>query len=100
MPVFGWFKRRRRRKLLAKPFPEALRQYLEPLHFYGQLNESEQSKLHGITTILLAEKHWEDCGGLELTPEIKVVIASQAALLILEIGHDYYRQDPLARLSR
>ena len=90
--MFGWLKRRRRKKLLAKPFPEELRRHLEPLHFDGQLGQDERAKLHDITTVLLAEKHWEGCGGLELTSEIQVVIASQAALLILEIEHDYYRR--------
>ncbi len=90
--MFGWFKRRRRRKLLAQPFPEGHRLVLQPLHFYKSLGPDQQVKLHDITTILLAEKSWEGCGGLELTLEIQVVIAAQAALLILEIEHDYYRR--------
>lgn len=48
-------------------------------------------RLRRITQILVAEKHWEGCGGLELTDEIPVTIAAQAALLLLGIEHDYYR---------
>jgi Mlc titration factor MtfA (ptsG expression regulator) len=35
--------------------------------------------------ILLAEKHFEGCGGIALTDEMKVTIAAQAAILLL--GH-------------
>ncbi len=40
--------------------------------------------------MLVAEKTWEGCDGLVVTAEMKVVIAAQASLLILEIEHDFY----------
>jgi Mlc titration factor MtfA (ptsG expression regulator) len=36
------------------------------------------------------EKSWEGCNGLEMTDEIRVTIAAQAALLLIAIQHDYY----------
>jgi len=41
--------------------------------------------------VFLQEKHWEGCGGLTLTDEIRVTIAAQACLLQLGLPHDYYR---------
>lgn len=40
--------------------------------------------------MLLAEKHWEGCGGLELTDEIRVTIAAQACVLLLHRESEYY----------
>lgn len=38
----------------------------------------------------MSEKHFEGCGGLELTDEIKVTVAAQACVLVLHRDHDYY----------
>lgn len=40
--------------------------------------------------MLLAEKHFEGCGGLVLTDEIRVTIAAQASVLLLHRDGDYY----------
>ena len=39
----------------------------------------------------MAEKNFEGCGGLVITNEIKVCIASQACLLLLHRSTDCYR---------
>lgn len=49
-----------------------------------------QTALRDTTRILIAEKNWEGCGGLAMNDEVRVAIASQAALLLLGIEHDYY----------
>lgn len=90
--IFSWFRHRRRRKLLAQPFPEAWATRLETLPFYERLGADERSRLHDILRVIVAEKRWEGCDGLELTEEMCVVIAAQAALLILEIEHEYFRR--------
>ena len=89
---FSWFRRRRRRKLLATPFPAEWVSFLVELPFYAGLNADERGRLHDILRVIIAEKDWEGCNGLELTDEIMVVIAAQAALLLLEIEHDHYRR--------
>ncbi|MDJ0521668.1 MAG: zinc-dependent peptidase, partial [Planctomycetota bacterium] len=88
--IFGWLRRRRRKKLLAKPFPGAWRAHLESLAFYRLLDADERRRLEGIARVLMAEKSWEGCGGLTITDEMRVVISAQAALLLLEIEHDYF----------
>jgi Mlc titration factor MtfA (ptsG expression regulator) len=40
--------------------------------------------------VFVAEKHFEGCGGLELTDEIRVTIAAQACLLLLHRETDYF----------
>ena len=89
--VFSWLKQRRRRKLLREPFPEEWRATLEALPFYRSLQTDEQKRLRQHVRVLIAEKNWEGCRGLEITDEIQVTIAAQACLLVLELPHDAYR---------
>ncbi len=89
--LFSWLKNRRRAKLLKAPFPEEWLGYLERnVPLYATLSEYERIKLCNDLRILVAEKHWEGCGGLVMTDEVKVTVAAHAALLLLGIRHDYF----------
>ncbi|MBW2526467.1 MAG: zinc-dependent peptidase [Deltaproteobacteria bacterium] len=90
--IWSWFKRRRRRKIAARPFPaEWSRALKRNFEHWSLLTKEEQARLREIIQVLVEEKYWEGCGGLELTDEVIVTVAAQAALLLLEIEHDYYR---------
>jgi len=92
MSVMGWFVNRRRRKIMRQPFPAA---WEEIIHrnfvYYRLLDDAEQAHLQKLMQVFIAEKNWEGAGGLELTDEIRITIAVQACLLILNMSHDYYR---------
>lgn len=89
--MFSWFQNRRRRKLLAEPFPAWWEPFLvNNVGHFPRLTPPEQAKLRDLTRVLVAEKSWEGCNGLMVTAEMKVTIAAQAALLLLGIDHDYY----------
>jgi len=82
--IFGWLKRRRRTSLLAKPFSDDWRRILNRnVGFYGLLSAAERAKLESDLRILIEETSFEGCAGLEITDEIKVTIAAQAAILLL-----------------
>lgn len=82
--LFNWLRRRRRAGLLAQPFPADWLPILERnVRHYRYLTGDEQAKLRDALRIFIAEKHWEGCGGLQMTDEIKVTIAAQACLLLL-----------------
>ncbi len=59
---------------------------------FDRLNEEDRQELLGHVQVFLAEKRFEGCGGLELTDEIRVTIATQACLLLLHRKTDYYPQ--------
>ena len=89
--LFPWSKAQHRRELLAQPFPAAWREYLAAdIAPFRHFSDAQKQKLQDVTRILIAEKSWEGCGGLTLTEEIQVVIAGQAALLVLGFEDDYY----------
>lgn len=91
---FDWLFRPRRhaarRALLAAPVPAAWQSILDRLPFYRHLDERGQQRIRDDLRVLIAEKNWEGCGGLVLTDEIRVTIAAQASLPLLNIEHDYY----------
>jgi MtfA peptidase len=89
--IFSWLKSRRRRQILAEPFPDAWLEVLQrDVAYYGYLEPQQQAALREIVQVFVAEKNWEGCGGLVLTDEIKVTIAALAAILLLGMPHDYF----------
>ncbi|CAN5681965.1 MAG: zinc-dependent peptidase [Ilumatobacteraceae bacterium] len=56
------------------------------------LDDAERSRLGELADELLATKRWEAARGLELTDEVRTVIAAHAALLVLELDGDHYDQ--------
>ena len=76
--------RLKRRRLLATPFPPAwdgiLYRNLPP---YARLNKKLRDQLQDNIRIFIGEKSFEGCGGLTMTDEIKVTIAAQACMLLL-----------------
>lgn len=88
--MLGWFKRRRRRKILAQSWVENWGLHFNRnIRLSWNLDPQEVQKLQDCTKIFVAEKHWEGCDGLKLTEEIKVTIAGQACLMLLGV-EDYY----------
>jgi Mlc titration factor MtfA (ptsG expression regulator) len=91
--TFGLLKQRRRRNLTRKPFPAAWRSTItQNVPIFRRLQQADQIELLGHVQVFLAEKHFEGCGGLELTDEIRITIAAQACLLLLHRKTDYYPQ--------
>jgi hypothetical protein len=90
--MLGFLSKRRRRRIMAEPFPDAWRHSLErDLGAWPTLEDDERRVLEGIVQVMLAEKRWQGCGGLELNDRIRVAIAGQAGMLLLGLEHDYYR---------
>src|SRR5712691_10907846 len=89
--MFGFLKQRRRRQLRARPFPKEWRSIISrDILFFERLPADDQAELLGHVQVFLAEKRFEGCGGLQLTDEIRVTIATQACLLLLHRKTDYY----------
>jgi len=75
------------------PFPKAWLEILDKnIPYYRRLSEADRHELQGHIQVFLAEKHFEGCGGLELTDEVKLTIAAQACLLLLHRETDAYRR--------
>ena len=86
-------RRRRRRRVRAVPLPEAWRAVLaKNVPLYDMLPADYRRQVEDHVKVLLSEKKFEGCAGLELTDEIRLTIAAHAALLLL--GSDEPRYYP------
>jgi Mlc titration factor MtfA (ptsG expression regulator) len=89
--VFGLVKRKRRERLRAQPFPQAWRDLLRArVPLYRRLPAADRDELHGLMQIFLGEKGFEGCAGLELTDEMRLVVTSQACVLLLHRETDVF----------
>ena len=82
--MVGWFQARRRRRYLSQPAPPEWGRIIDDnVALARGLSPADHRHLLELVQIFIEEKHWEGCGGLELTEEMQVTIAAQACLLAL-----------------
>ncbi|SMF52803.1 hypothetical protein SAMN02745866_03360 [Alteromonadaceae bacterium Bs31] len=82
--VFYGFRRWRYRRAVVRPFPEAWSEILtRRLVVYRKLPDTQRAELERLILHFLYTKRFEGCAGLELTDEMRVIIAAEACLLIL-----------------
>lgn len=86
-------RRAKRKKLLAMPFPEQWKQIVQKnVPLYNRLPDLLKEQLHGLVHVFIAEKNYEACGGLEMTDEIRVTIAAQACMLLLNRKTTHFKK--------
>jgi hypothetical protein len=88
----GWLRSWRRRRVLQKHrIDEALWETAtRDLSFVGNLPANDVAKLKQLVLLFLAEKQFASGGGVEISDGMRVSIAAQACLPILELGLDWY----------
>ena len=90
--MWHWVRDRRRQRILETPFPPEWEAVLrDSVARYALLGDGDRRHLRDLVQVFVAEKHWEGCGGLALTDEIRVTIAAEACLMVLALPHDLYR---------
>ncbi len=60
--------------------------------WFDALIETEQDRIGELAGQLLTEKRWEAANGFDLTEEIRLTISLQAALMVLGLSFDHYRE--------
>ncbi len=88
----GWLKDRRRRRVLARhridePLWHAV---VGSLPFLRGLSAEELRRLRELTLLFLAEKQFSGAHGFALDDAMRLSIAAQACLPVLELGLDRY----------
>jgi len=59
--------------------------------FLRVLSTREAARLRDLSVLFLHEKHFSAAAGLQLNEPMRLFVAAQACVLILELGLDYYR---------
>ncbi|GHG61305.1 hypothetical protein GCM10010919_05590 [Alishewanella longhuensis] len=86
-----YFRKWQRQKIKAKPFPEAWRRVLKQrMPYFRALPADLQLQLKKHIQVFIAEKDFIGCEGLTVTDEMRVTIAAQACLLLLNRADYYY----------
>jgi Mlc titration factor MtfA (ptsG expression regulator) len=83
----GW----RLKRALRQPMPPAFIAILErTIPVYARMPAPLREQLHGLVKRFLHEKTFVGCAGLEVTEEMRVTIAAQACLLLLNRRPEVY----------
>jgi len=90
--MFRWLRRIRRKRFLREGLSEESRQWLDLLPVLFDLPPGDRRRLEGLTRVFIEEKHFEGCGGQLISDKVRVVIAAQACLLILNLHHDFFHR--------
>jgi Mlc titration factor MtfA (ptsG expression regulator) len=89
--MFNWLTRRRRDQARRQPFPPDWRAIIDRnVPYVRWLSPADRDELIGHVQVFLAEKHFEGCGGLTITDEMRVTIAAQACVLLLHRPSNYF----------
>ncbi len=89
--MFNFFKRLRRKKILASDFPDAwldiLRRNIWQFRF---LHREHQQRVLDTVQVMADEKSWEGVDGFAISPEVIVTISGTASLLTLGLAEPYF----------
>jgi len=81
----------KRNKVRALPFKKQWRKIIQQrMPYFRQMPTDLQLQLKQHIQVFLSEKDFIGCNGIEITDEIRVTIAAQACLLLLNRKTDYY----------
>lgn len=84
-------RRLRRERLVQQAFPALWRDYLrEDFHLYVKLPPPLRTKLEGLINIFIDEKVFLGRNGFDISDRVRVLVAAQACLLILNKPGRYY----------
>jgi Mlc titration factor MtfA (ptsG expression regulator) len=84
--LWGWRKRHRRKRILTAPVPARWLSLVDSaVPWYRHWDSRTRKKLLDDIRIFIAEKHWEGWNGLGVSERIQVVIAAQAAMMLVGI---------------
>src|SRR5258708_30052081 len=88
----GFFRNwRRKRVLKSARIDEALwARVASRLSFLRGLSKEETARLKGLVLLFLAEKEMHGARGFKLTDDVRLSVAAQACLPILNLGLDIY----------
>ena len=81
----------KRDKIRALPFKKQWRKIIQQrMPYFRQMPTDLQLQLKQHIQVFIAEKDFIGCNGIKINDEIKITIAAQACLLLLNRKTDYY----------
>lgn len=82
--LFFYYPKWRDQRIVNAPFPSAWQKVVDRrIPFFKKLGETAQKQLQDDVKLFIAKKDFTGCNGLEINDEIRVTIAAEACLLLL-----------------
>jgi Mlc titration factor MtfA (ptsG expression regulator)/Tfp pilus assembly protein PilF len=89
--LLTWLRNRRRRRLLAEPFPADWARLLERrVRHFRHLPALQRRRAEQIIQVLVGEKEWAGAGDFKVTTDMAVTIAGQAAVMVSGFDEPYF----------
>ena len=86
-----WLRNRRRRQIISRPLGvEAEQTFRRYVRHFSKLPPAQHDRAIKIVQVLLAEKDWSAAGRFQLTEQMRVAIAGNAAVLASGFPKPYY----------
>lgn len=86
-----WRKKQQRAKICAEPFPTAWRHIIKRrFPYFHSMPADLQLQLKKKIQIFVAEKEFIGCNGIVIDDDIRITVAAQACLLLLNRRTDFY----------
>lgn len=98
--MWGWWQRYRRQHWLAQPVPHAWRQIVDRnVALYRLLPPDAAQRVLALAQVIARERHFAGQRGLEITDEVRLTIAAQAAFLLLGNPDYFFERVPTIYVS-
>src|SRR5512135_2468747 len=89
--VLGFLATARQRTYLPRPVPESWAVIIKrSVPLTDRLTPAQLSRLQTLVRVFLEDVRFEGCGGLQVTDEMRVTIAAQACLLLVNLRFPWY----------
>lgn len=89
--TYKWHKQHKRKQIMALETPKKWVDYIKSnVAIYHFLPKPLQQELLRHVNVFLSEKYFSGHAGLEVTDEMRVTIAAQACMLLLNRKHNYF----------
>ena len=86
-----YWREQQRNKIKIQPFKKEWRKIIQQrIPYFRQMPVDLQLQLKQHIQVFLSEKNFVGCNGVQITDEIKITVAAQACLLLLNRKTDFY----------
>lgn len=87
--IFFLIRKHHRAEIMSQPFPKEWEKILmENIKVYKHFPDKLKAELKCLILLFIDSKEFEGCGGLEITDEIRLTIAGEACMLLLNRNID------------
>lgn len=91
--MFGWLRKRRRRKTMAETFPPQWERELQQhARFMTEFSLTQQDRIRDSIKVFMAEKNFEGCAGHVVEDHHRLTVCAQMARMTLGFSEEWFEE--------